>query len=379
MCLAMVPRDGLFCKDGRGWNTSSAGRGHALDWPWPSTVLGAVRTAWGQRLEAGTGHPLTSEAWRERTASVRLGRSLALRRSPDAPWSPVHRMWPVPQDAILLEGRPDVLRLRPRPVQVRTLGSTDDPAVEHLWRPVVEDGAKELPRHGWWDEGQFTAWLAGQPLGVELGGLDIPRRVQVHVGIKAAESTADEGVLFSHDVLETLDCGAQWAIGIEVEAPEVPTLSVAGLGSDRRLVHLESLDPKMFAAPADLLDAFERGPGGLRLVSVTPSLFARGWLPDGLELAGETWRGRIGSLEDVVLRAALVSRPLDISGWDMVARRPKPSDRMVRQGSVYFIERADGRPFGRRDAEALWMVALGERTGEGFGRFVPGIWNPMEG
>ena len=31
--LALVPRDGFFAKDGRGWHTSVSGRGHGLDWP----------------------------------------------------------------------------------------------------------------------------------------------------------------------------------------------------------------------------------------------------------------------------------------------------------------------------------------------------------
>ena len=37
---ALLPRDGLFCKDGRGWNTSSVGRSHGHPWPPPSTLRG---------------------------------------------------------------------------------------------------------------------------------------------------------------------------------------------------------------------------------------------------------------------------------------------------------------------------------------------------
>ena len=50
--LVLVSRDGWFCKDGRGWRTSSLGRAHGLAWPFPSTVRGALRTAWGRSLEA---------------------------------------------------------------------------------------------------------------------------------------------------------------------------------------------------------------------------------------------------------------------------------------------------------------------------------------
>jgi CRISPR-associated protein Cmr3 len=61
--FALIPRDGLFCKDGRGWHTSASGRGHSLEWPWPSTVLGAMRTAWGRGEEQRTGTRFDPSAW----------------------------------------------------------------------------------------------------------------------------------------------------------------------------------------------------------------------------------------------------------------------------------------------------------------------------
>jgi CRISPR-associated protein Cmr3 len=81
----------------------------------------------------------------------------------------------------------------------------------------------------------------------------------------------------------------------------------------------------------------------------------------------------------VVLRAAVVPRPLHVSGWDMAARAPKPTSRMVPPGAVYFFERVDGQPFGEAEARALWLAAIGARTDEGFGRVVPGTWNPKRG
>jgi CRISPR-associated protein Cmr3 len=51
---------------------------------------------------------------------------------------------------------------------------------------------------------------------------------------------------------------------------------------------------------------------------------------------------------------------------------------MVPPGAVYFFERADGKPFGEAEAEALWLTALGARTEEGFGRVVPGVWRPTK-
>ena len=387
--VALVARDGLFFKDGRGWHTSASGRGHALDWPWPSTVLGALRAAWGRACEADTGEALEGEAWPRRTSGLRLAATLAL-RSPlpthdgawaeDRTWRVEDRVWPAPRDAVWLEGRARARRLDPAPnLGLPTLGRDDDPARESLWRAHLDEVEKPLPGARWWTEDQFADWLAGRPVTDHRPhrSLGPSRRLQVHVGIAGEQLTADDGVLFSHEVVETLDRGAEWALGVEVSLPEgrlPPTLT---LGSDRRIVQAEPLDGAVFEPPARLMQAFRGGVPGLRLVAVTPSCFAQGWLPDGLLPQEGAIRGRLAGLDgEVVLRSALVPRPLHVSGWDMASRRPKATDRMVAPGAVYFLARTDGRPFGEVDALAMWLAALGRRTDEGFGRVVPGVWHP---
>jgi CRISPR-associated protein Cmr3 len=278
-----------------------------------------------------------------------------------------------------LEARADVHRLDPGPPTLPTLGRDDDEAREALWVPRLEETAKPLAGPRWWSDGHFATWLAGgsvlaQPPG---GSIAPTRRLQVHVGIRAEEQTAEEGVLFSHDVVETLDRDAEWAIGLEVVLPDGAGPAVATLGSDGRIARIEPLPEQVFDPPDAVLGAFRAGSAGLRLVVVSPACFDRGWLPDGFDRRGREFRGRVGALDaELVLRAAMVPRPLHVSGWDMAAGAPKPTSRIVRPGAVYFFERADGRPFGEADAGALWLAAVGARIDEGFGRVVPGSWSP---
>ncbi|MCS6800031.1 MAG: CRISPR-associated protein Crm3 [Myxococcota bacterium] len=377
--IALVPRDGLFCKDGRGWYTSASGRGHGLDWPWPSTILGALRSSWGRAEESRKNAFFGPDDWSERTAAIQLGRTLVLRRKHDAAWRAEDAIWPVPLDALWLEGRREVHRLDPVEPTAPTLGRDDDEARERLWRPVLEGVGKPLAAPRWWSSDDFSAWLAGRSVAVRdrREVLTTARRVQVHVGIRPDELTANDGVLFSHDVIETLDPHGEWAIGAELTLPDGALGDVATLGSDGRLARLESLPAAVFEPPAVVLEAFRSPSRGLRLVAVTPLCFTRGWLPDGLAEHDGTYRGRVPGLEhDVILRAAFVPRPVHVSGWNMAARAPKPTSRMVAPGAVYFFERADGRPFGEADARALWLAAVGTRTEEGFGRVVPGVWTP---
>jgi CRISPR-associated protein Cmr3 len=377
--LALVPRDGIFCKDGRGWHTSASGRGHGLDWPWPSTILGALRSAWGRGEEARSGARFGPDEWRTRTAGITLGKTLVLRRPIGAQWGVGHAVWPVPVDAAWHEDRREVQRLDPVPPSLPTLGRNDDEARESLMRPAIDGAAKPLSPPRWWSDEELSAWLAGASVPVRPRNetLAVIRRLQVHVGIRAEERTVDDGALFSHDVIETLDAAAEWAIGVEVVLPVGDLPVVATLGSDARLAHIESLPNTLFEAPPRVIDAFRESPAGLRLVAVTPIAFERGWLPDGFVQHSGMYRGRLPVLDhDVILRAAFVPRPIHVSGWDMAANSPKPTSRMVAPGAVYFFDRADGKPISEQDARALWLAALGGRTDEGFGRVVPGVWSP---
>ncbi len=138
--------------------------------------------------------------------------------------------------------------------------------------------------------------------------------------------------------------------------------------------------------PIVLAEAFENKPRGLRLIVTSPALFAGRWLPDGFTpRADTTFRGKLEGIDgEVILRAAFVPRPLHVSGWGMTRSSdnpksggaPKPTRRLVAPGAVYFFDRGEGNSFSRADAEALWLRRIGLCTDEGFGRVVPGIWNP---
>lgn len=379
--LALVPRDGFFAKDGRGWHTSASGRGHGLDWPWPSTVLGALRSLWGRGEEERSNTTFTPDEWRSYTQAIHLGRTLVLRRKHGASWRVEDATWPVPMDALWIEGGRTVHRLDPVKPAAPTLGRDDDDAREGLWRPLPDDTSKPLPAPRWWSSEEFIAWLAGECVCVGDEALKTTRRVQVHVGIRPEEFTSDDGVLFSHDVVETIDRDGEWALGVEVAVPMGSLPNVATLGSDSRLARVESLPTTLFEPPARVLEAFRSSSPGLRLVAVSPLCFEKGWLTDGLMKINGEYRGQLAGLDrEVILRAAFVPRPVHVSGWDMAANAgkgaPKPTSRMVPSGAVYFFERADGTPFSEDDAKALWLGALGTRTDEGFGRIVPGVWHP---
>ncbi|HEU4636124.1 MAG TPA: type III-B CRISPR module-associated Cmr3 family protein [Edaphobacter sp.] len=375
--VALVPRDGIFCKDGRGWQTSSAGRGYALDWPWPSTILGALRTAWGRLEEHRTKTAFGANEWRTRTG-LQLTRTLTLRRPFNAYWTSDHVVWPVPSDALWVQDRGEVVRLNPTPSPVPTLGRDDDAIRESLWRPTVEFEGKPLARPRWLSAQDFASWLAGVSVSAH-SDTAVPsptKRRQTRIGIRPDELTAGDGALFSHEVLETLERCAEWAIGAEVTLPSGSFPPVGALGSDSRTVKIEPIPPTLFDPPQRVIDSFSDGMFGMRLVAVTPLCFEGGWLPDGIHVTEGLYQGTLKPLEgELILRAAFVGRPVHVSGWDMAVQAPKPTSRMAPPGSVFFIQRADRKPFTKADARSMWLARLGGRTDEGFGLVVPGTWN----
>ncbi len=386
--LAIVPRDGLFCKDGRGWFTSASGRGHSLDWPWPSTVLGAVRALWGNTQESKRHSSFSASEWIEETKSVELRKIIVLRRHLGEPWSSNHRVWPVPTDAVWLEDECDVVFLKPGPTAISMLGRNDDAERESLWLPKLTSQSKPKASPRWWSEQYFIDWLCGESLAANNHDnfFSTTRRVQSHVGIDPLTLAAKEGVLYSHDVIETVERaksgGLEWSIGAEVallkEEPDSQESyeEFSTLGGDGRIVRFENLARETFEAPQKLLEKFAAGSKGIRMILTTPGCFENGWIPDGFSKSDGHYKGKFPGLPiELVLRAAYVSRPVHISGWDMALCKPKPTSRMVPAGTVYFLERNDSKEFSEAEARAIWLNSVGERTNEGFGLVVPGIWH----
>lgn len=392
--LALVPRDGLFFKDGRGWYTSHSGRGHALDWPWPSSIRGALCTAVGRRQEAEKGSIHCKKEWLALKDTIKPFRQLALRRELGKNWTRNHRMWPVPRDAVFLENNKaetkqcKVTRLIPKKPLAGIL-SNDTDADSALWFPVLEtedeESVKPLTPPRWWNEATFVKWLLGEDVTATIHqgkavGPHMEKQARVHVVINNKTQTAKDEGLYTTEIVETLqrdkEGSYEWAIGVEVETPEVTAPRLATLGSDRRPAFVEELeDTQLFEPPDSLLEQIA-GSKSLRLILITPAKFEEGWLPDGFERKDNVaYRGSLPGVNDeLILRSALVGRPVNISGWDMAERRPKGTDRMVPPGSVYFFEKADGQAFTTDEVQALWLANLGDRAEDGFGLVVPGIW-----
>jgi len=260
-------------------------------------VLGALRAAWGQALLARGGVGASFD-WEQATRELAIRKLVTLWRPMDGKdFSPEDRLWPVPADVLMVEKKAQRLLPKPLSTDVGTLGSMDEEALEGLWVPSLP---KEKPTSTppFWTDAMMRRWLRGVPAedpnaSASLDGPVVPepvRRNDIHVTLNVESQTAEPGMLYQSEVLETLGSKSpdlpvgEWALGVECAVPEgaksFPS-GLVGLGGKRRLASVERVKPALFGPPVDL----PKSSPGLRLILATPAHFQRGWLPDGLRLA----------------------------------------------------------------------------------------------
>jgi CRISPR-associated protein Cmr3 len=324
--------------------------------------------------------------WPARTEAVKLNALLPLRRGVyDSTWTPTHRVWPVPADALFVRDEAQVRRLRPRPLPpgVRTLGRDDDGAREALWLPWLGDATgKPEPAPRWWAEADFAAWLCEDEVKKAAAPPALPSRLEIHLALDVNTQTAAESMLFATPRTETLEGRpvSEWGLGVRAELPEDWDVNDVPLGADRRPACVSKLDASLFTPPARLVERWSAQPSlGLRLLVVTPADFD-GWLLPRFTARDGEYRGTLpGVTGECLLRAALVPRSVSVSGWDMAAGQPKPLRRLVPAGAVYFVVKASGDPVSWDEAEKLWLAQLGDGRDDGLGCVVPGRWTPEHG
>lgn len=399
--LVIEPRDGTFLKDGRGWCTSESNRAGSLSWPFGTTLRGGIRAGLGYAVEAERGLSLTRDEWLPLNADVEVAAVLPVCRLPGERWGPQGRCWPAPLDAVGLkppkqESLPEVHRLRPAApaAELLPLGDAiDEQPLAAAWHPLHDQPlGKPVPLPAFWDEAAFIDWLCDHA--VDAGKLlHVPqpiRRFQTHVAIDASRSTAAAGQLFSSAVVEphakdALGRIVAWGFAVvsrtlgDERAARLDSATIR-LGGDGRPAICHQLADEFANPPQRLLDAFEAGPRGLRIVLVGPASFMAGWRPGTLSAAAETIGGSFAGLEGLVLHAACVGRPQHVSGWDLARGQPKPTRRLAPAGSVFFVTKRSGEAFTPAEAAQLWLAAVGEPADdpERLGAVVPGIWTPSD-
>ncbi len=323
--------------------------GAALMPPWPSVAAGALRSrmlvdagidleafAAGEAQVEGLGTP-------QSPGPFRVSRFLLARRVDGA----VEVLHPVPADVVVTENAGHHQARYLRPTILDEAIATSAPL---RCLPVLAIDKQAKPSSGLWlNAAGWEAWLNGRPIAPEhLVESQALWRFDDRVGVALAQDTrsAEEGKLFT---VQGVAMGDNVGFLVEVVGAEPPATGLVRLGGDGRGAALSPVGALQWPRPDYAAIARARR---CRLVFTGPALF-----PDGWRFPGQDGEGRFqaqGICGRVV--SAAVPRHGVASGWDLAHQRPKPAERTVPTGAVYWIEDLEASPeaLERIAHEGLW-------------------------
>ena len=368
------PRDPLIFRDGKPFNADAGARAKSLPFPFPSTIIGAVRTLAG--TDPKTGKFDTAQI--EELLKKKIYGPLLIELGDEEQ----NYLFPAPADALLLkhtteEEKARLIELSPMMLKEGEKTDLDEElAVIAPSEPTKEKPHRKAPHY--WKEDVFLSWLknpVNRDVELEKMGHDGPViESRMHVQIDANTGTGDDSALFQTSGLEfthllrdekekypSLSKTKMLALAIETDADL--NKGMGFLGGERRVAQWEKSSLELPKYPPEVKKEISQQ-GACRLILLTPAYFEKGYIP--------TW---LKAEYDLEIIAAAVPRYQVVSGWDYKLNKPKPTRRLVPAGSVYFLK--IGKDI-QNFIDTVWMynISDGDQNRlDGFGLAVLGSWD----
>ncbi len=352
--------------------------GDSLMPPWPSVFSGALRSMLISRdpglwsgVHSGDGGLAGRLAQMLRVGFVTLVKGAEMFFQP-----PADLMFIKVQDSDAIK----IVALKPH--EIGAMRSSYDEALPMVLKPEPEEKGK--PESGYWLKASgMKRWLNGELPGandlVETSKL-WKTDYRLGIALDAAKWSAREHAIYTSDaVVLTKDIG--FLVG--VDATGNPDLhGTIRLGGDGRAAQVRPWDQTPPWQDSDLLDRIAEA-GRFKMILTTPGIFQNGWLPDFVTKQGEEYVFKYMGVT-ARLVTAKVGRFQVVSGWDLLRHEPKPAQRAVPAGSVYWFQVKGGHPEQVKAMltglleNGLWPDDLTDlqqaRRAEGFNNVYFGVW-----
>lgn len=390
--LLIEPRDPLIARDGRPFSPSQR-RMRPLDWPYPSTAAGSLRTVLGKDRPDG----FSSETIRE-LKDISVAGPL--------PWSSGALFVPAPND-IVCDASGRCFGLRPASYVEGEKGDLPDGLTPVMLPDAAGSEVKFSDPPDWWAIRKLTDWLVttgGPPSRFfedRLAFRESPAKdARTQREIDPATLANKEGMLFQSVglVLDELRDG-QGNRRATTE-PDVLALRVSCMNSfQKQIGDLDHVHPFggerrvvrwRRASTTSLAEAWTcpvaaraalAGSKRVRMVLVSSAIFDHGWRPGWLRWRGtDSGRSWVGNPPESPIELRLVGlcnrRWKAVSGWSLESPRgPKPIRRLTPAGAVFFFEVAEGQDAAR--LADRWLEPVSDAAADrrdGFGLAAWGVW-----
>ena len=387
--LRLTAKDPIVARDGRPFGAGQGARMRSLTWPLPSVVAGTVRTILGKN---STNHGFAPDQL-TKLLTVQVSGLFPLKEEIYLP-SPLDCVWENDKSKIHCIS----------PVE-KTRGGCDFPVEGLLPVMLTTDQAssefKSQPTPDWWPLSQMVKWLVEPTSLKEFNDTFLLQPTQEnrdHVKIDPNKGAADEGFLYSTTSLnmgslprfkvtngqaEKLNSRVDIEMATRVVCDETDWEGGLDfglwhpLGGERRLVHWDKNedDQKLWKCPEPVSNAL-KGAKRVRMILATPAVYEQGWRPGWLD--EKSLKGRPTKDGPLLKLVGVVnSRWKALSGWSLAEvagkpKGPKPIQRMVPAGSVYFFEIVE-----QGDISGQWLQPTSDTNAnqkDGFGLAIWGIW-----
>lgn len=395
------PRDSLIVRDGRPFGLGAGLRATSLDFPFPSTMAGGVRTRAGLDASGIFDVGLINAVKQISVAGPLL---VELNKNGDiCDW-----LMPAPSDALLMrdeqdEKKADAKRLAPISVSADLTNLENGLLPVGVVTPLAGKPLDEAPRYWRWTV--FKEWLVrAKDFSAELkdlGHSGPEKDSRVHASINKAFTTGTTGDnnLFQTRGLEfrrilkeeKLESAKRMALTVFVDdnaqAQNVKS-GLAPLGGERRLVvwreDTKDAAKEIRQCPNEIKTEIIES-GHCRLVLLTPAFFKRGFYPE--------WILQSRCKVTPKLKAIAHNRYQVVSGWDFakiktvsgnqVFGEPKPTRRLVPSGAVLFLELGKDKEGISDWADKTWFSCVSDDDPagqqdfrkDGFGLAMLGTWD----
>lgn len=375
----IIPRDPLIFRDGKPFTAAPGARASSLPFPYPSTIVGAVRTIAGTNPETGKFDTnRIPELLRKQITGPVLG---------ELGEEGITYLFPAPADALLLKTNAKEMAMCQwvRPIETPQDALTDLEEMSLLGpkKIIKEKPHSKQPR--FWREDEYFKWLVNPVDGLikdlsKLGHHGPQTESRTHVSINPKTHTAAPGALFQTSGLEYCHTEEQDSDDEYIKLTNAKTLvmvvktdaslrnGLGFLGGERRMAQWRQAEEDFPACPHNIRETI-KDHGACRLVLLTPAYFSDGYLP--------TWLRTQYSLE---IKAVATARYQSVSGWDYENNQEKPTRRLVPAGSVYFVKFPGAKR--KEDIEKfineIWMQTISDDEQnrlDGFGLAVLGTWD----
>lgn len=381
MKLFLQPNDTFFFRDGRPFTKGEQSEGHSIFPPLPSTVLGALRSAYiaefgdlslfysgGMRDTIGTPESLCN--------AIRLrGVFLADNRG-----DRTEMFFPLPLDLIYKKAEKEdnstaLHLLAPKRRNFASSGTIDYPLTWRSTSESIDSDADGLLRLG-----AIQRYLQGNDTSLRLTDRATLIEPEPKIGIARSRVTlsSEDHMLYRIDMSRFKTRDGNYGFVVDYECPEnLPQKGLLKLGGEGKSFAYQNIvsDGNPLSSHLETVKAVIQSTGRFKLYFATPAIFKQGWLPSWLDKNTFSGAYPIEPAASIPLQllTAAVGKSVPVGGWDMAKGQAKPTWRAVPAGSVYYFELLDRDRIDDLISAFHYQNISDERTEEGFGLALMGI------